>query len=150
MKIEEKMEKMRIILPPPSKSLGSYIPAVKAGSFVYLSGVVPAKNGNIIKGKFGNEFSVESGREVAELCALQLIANLKEAIKDLDRVKQIVRIEGFINSTDSFTEQSKVMNVVSDLFVKVFGEKGKHSRIAVGVSSLPAGAAMEVSLVAEI
>ena len=150
MKIEERMEKMRIILPSPSKSIGNYVTAVKAGSFIYLSGVIPIKNGKIIKGRFGNELTEETGKEIAELCALQLIANLKNAIKDLDRVKQIIRLQGFINSTNDFTEQSKVMNTVSDTFVKVFGDKGKHSRLAIGVNTLPAGAAMEVSLIAEI
>ena len=150
MKIEEKMERARIILPSPSKSIGNYDTAVKAGSFIYLSGVVPSKNGKIIKGKFGNELTVENGKEIAELCTLQLIANLKNAIKDLDRVKQIIRLQGFVNSTNDFTEQSKVMNTVSDTLVKVFGDKGKHSRLAIGVNTLPAGAAMEVSLIAEI
>jgi enamine deaminase RidA (YjgF/YER057c/UK114 family) len=150
MRIEEEMEKQRIILPSPSKSLGSYVTAVKTGSFVYLSGVVPMRNGKVVKGKFGKEFDIENGKEIAELCALQLIASLKSAINDLDRVKQIVQIQGFINSTDKFTEQSKVMNTVSDLFVRVFGEKGKHTRIAIGVNTLPSDAAMEVSLVAEI
>ncbi len=150
MKVEKRLEELRIILPKPSTSLGSYVPAVKAGSFVYLSGVVPVKEGNVEKGKFGRDLTVESGKKIAELCGLQLIANLKEAIGDLDRVKQIVRIEGFVNSTDEFEEQSKVLNVVSDLLVKVFGEKGRHSRIAIGVNSLPLGAAMEVSAIVEI
>ncbi len=150
MKIEKKLEELRIILPSPSKSLGSYVPVVKAGSFVFLSGVVPVKDGNIVKGKFGADLNVENGKEIAELCALQIILNLKSAINDLDRVKQIVRIEGFVNSTDDFTEQSKVLNAVSDLLVKIFGEKGKHSRIAIGVNSLPLGAAIEVSAIFEI
>ncbi len=150
MKIEKKLEELRIILPSPSKSLGSYVPVVKAGSFVFLSGVVPVKDGNIVKGKFGADLNVENGKEIAELCALQIISNLKSAINDLDRVKQIVRIEGFVNSTDDFTEQSKVLNAVSDLLVKIFGEKGKHSRIAIGVNSLPLGAAIEVSAIFEI
>ncbi len=150
MQIEKKLEELRIILPKPSKSLGSYTPFIKAGSFVYLSGVVPIKDGSVEKGKFGADLNLETGRRVAELCGLQLIANLKEAIGDLDRVKQIVRIEGYINSTENFVDQSKVLNVVSDLMVEIFGEKGRHSRIAIGVNSLPLGAAMEVSAIVEI
>jgi enamine deaminase RidA (YjgF/YER057c/UK114 family) len=150
MKIEEQMEKNRIILPKPSKSLGSYVPVVKAGSFVFLSGVVPVKNDKIVSGKFGEEFDEKSGKEIAELCALQIVANLKEAIKDLDRVKQIVKVEGFVNSTEQFSGQSKVMNYVSDLLVRIFGEKGKHARVAVGVNALPGGAALEVSAIFEI
>jgi enamine deaminase RidA (YjgF/YER057c/UK114 family) len=150
MKIEEQMEKNRIILPKPSKSLGSYVPVVKAGSFVFLSGVVPIKNDKIVSGKFGDEFDENSGKEIAELCALQIVANLKDAIKDLDRVKQVVKVEGFVNSTDQFTGQSKVMNYVSDLLVRIFGEKGKHARTAIGVNTLPGGAALEVSAIFEI
>ena len=150
MKIEEQMEKERIILPKPSKSLGSYVPVVKSGSFVYLSGVIPLKGDKVVTGKFGREFDERSGREPAELCALQLIANLKDAIGDLDRVKQIVKIEGFVNSTDDFSAQSKVLNYVSDLLVRIFGDKGKHARIAIGVNSLPLNAALEVSAIVEI
>ncbi len=150
MKIEEHMEKERIILPKPSKSLGSYVPVIKSGSFVYLSGVIPLKGDKVVTGKFGREFDERSGREPAELCALQLIANLKDAIGDLDRVKQIVKIEGFVNSTDDFSAQSKVLNYVSDLLVRIFGDKGKHARIAIGVNSLPLNAALEVSAIVEI
>ncbi len=150
MKIEEQMEKERIILPKPSKSLGSYVPVMKSGSFVYLSGVVPLKGDKVVTGKFGREFDEKSGREPAELCALQLVANLKDAIGNLDRVKQIVRIEGFVNSTDDFSAQSKVLNYVSDLLVRIFGDKGKHARIAIGVNSLPLNAALEVSAIVEI
>lgn len=150
MKIEEQMEKERIILPKPSKSLGSYVPVMKSGSFVYLSGVIPLKGDKVVTGKFGREFDERSGREPAELCALQLVANLKDAIGDLDRVKQIVRIEGFVNSTDDFSAQSKVLNYVSDLLVRIFGDKGKHARIAIGVNSLPLNAALEVSAIVEI
>ncbi len=150
MKIEEQMEKERIILPKPSKSLGSYVPVMKSGSFVYLSGVIPLKGDKVVTGKFGKEFDERSGREPAELCALQLVANLKDAIGDLDRVKQIVKIEGFVNSTDDFSAQSKVLNYVSDLLVRIFGDKGKHARIAIGVNSLPLNAALEVSAIVEI
>ncbi len=150
MKIEEQIEKERIILPKPSKSLGSYVPVMKSGSFVYLSGVIPLKGDKVVTGKFGREFDERSGREPAELCALQLVANLKDAIGDLDRVKQIVRIEGFVNSTDDFSAQSKVLNYVSDLLVRIFGDKGKHARIAIGVNSLPLNAALEVSAIVEI
>ncbi len=150
MKIEEQMEKERIILPKPSKSLGSYVPVMKSGSFVYLSGVIPLKGDKVVTGKFGKEFDERSGREPAELCALQLVANLKDAIGDLDRVKQIVRIEGFVNSTDDFSAQSKILNYVSDLLVRIFGDKGKHARIAIGVNSLPLNAALEVCAIVEI
>ncbi len=150
MNVEKKIKELRMVLPRPSTSLGSYVPYVETEKFVYLSGVVPMKDGKVKEGKFGMSLNADNGKEIAELCALQLIANLKEAVEDLDRVKRIVRIEGYINSTEEFTEQSKILNVVSDLMVKVFGEKGKHSRIAIGVNSLPLGAAMEVSAIVEI
>ena len=150
MYIEKHLEELRIILPTPSKSLGSYVPAIVAGSFVYISGVVPIHNGNVVAGKFGKNFNLENGKKIAELCALELISNLKETIKNLDRVKQIVMLKGFINSTDQFTGQSKVMNVVSDVMTKIFDKRGRHSRIAIGVNSLPLDAVMEVSAVAEI
>jgi enamine deaminase RidA (YjgF/YER057c/UK114 family) len=152
MTVEKRLEELRIILPPPSESLGSYVPAILARNIVYLSGVVPLRNKKVIAGKFGKDFNLGNGKEIAELCALQLISNLKEAIGDLDKVKQIVKIEGFINSTAEFTEQSKVMNVLSDFIAKIFDNngKGKHSRTAIGVISLPVGASMEVSAIVEL
>jgi len=150
--VEKRLEELKIVLPPPSESLGSYIPAILTRNIVYLSGVVPVRNKRVIAGKFGKDFNLENGKEVAELCALQLISNLKKAIGDLSKVKQIVKIEGFINSTAEFTEQSRVMNIVSDFVAKIFdnNEKGKHSRIAIGVISLPLGAAMEISAIVEL
>ncbi|MEA3312891.1 MAG: RidA family protein [Caldisericota bacterium] len=152
MTVEKRLEDLRIILPPPSENLGSYAPAILTRNIVYLSGIVPVRNKKIIAGKFGKDFNLENGKEIAELCALQLISNLKKAIGNLDKVKQIVKIEGFINSTAEFTEQSRVMNVVSNFVATIFNnnEKGKHSRTAIGVISLPVGAAMEISTIVEL
>lgn len=152
MTVEKRLEELGIILPPPSESLESYVPAILSGNIVYLSGVVPARNKKVVTGKFGKDLNFENGKSIAELCALQLISNLKKTIGDLDKVKQIVKIEGFINSTAEFTEQSKVMNVVSDFVAKIFdnNEKSKHSRTAIGVISLPIGAAMEISAIVEL
>ncbi len=152
MTVEKRLEELGIILPPPSESLGSYVPAIFVENVVYLSGVVPVRNKKVVTGKFGKDLNFENGKDIAELCALQLISNLKKVIGDLDKVKQIVKIEGFINSTAEFTEQSRVMNVVSDFVATIFNnnEKGKHSRTAIGVVSLPVGAAMEISAIVEL
>ena len=132
-------------------AIANYVPAVRSGNLVFLAGqIARGTDGKFRAGKVGRELSEAQGADVARTCALQLIAVLKAEVGDLARVKRIVKVTGFVNCTDEFTAQPKVINGASDLFVAVFGEKGRHARAAVGVSSLPAGAPVEIELVAEL
>ena len=150
MKVEKTLQELGLELPEPSKPIGSYVPWVISGNLLFISGTIPSQNGVPRTGKFGDSLKLEDAEKLGKIVALTLIANTKDAIKDLDKVKRIVEIEGFVNSTPDFIDQPKVINEVSNLLVKIFGEKGKHSRIAIGVNSLPLGAAIEVSAIIEI
>lgn len=149
MEIEERLKTLGITLPEPSKSLGFYVPIVRSGNLLFMSGIIPIKNGNVITGKFGYDLKIDDAETPATAVVLAIISNLKNELKDLDKVNRIIKIEGFVNSTLDFKDQPKVLNAVSELLVKVFGEKGKHSRTAIGVSSLPMGACLEVSSIFE-
>jgi len=151
MSFDEKLKKLGIELPVPSKPVASYVPALTIDNFIYVSGQLPIKNGKLIfKGKLGKELSVEDGYKVAEICAINILAQLKAKLGTLDKIEQIIKVEGYVASVPEFTEHSKVINGASDLFLKIFGEKGKHTRIAVGMASLPLNAPVEISLVAKI
>jgi enamine deaminase RidA (YjgF/YER057c/UK114 family) len=150
MKVEKTLQELGLELPEPSKPIGSYVPWIISGNLLFISGTIPSQNGVPRTGKFGDNLKLEDAEKLGKIVALTLIANTKDAIKDLDKVKRIVEIEGFVNSTPDFIDQPKVINEVSNLLVKIFGEKGKHSRIAIGVNSLPLGAAIEVSAIIEI
>lgn len=143
--IEEKIKELGFTLSEPTVPIASYIPFLKVKNLVFLSGVISDK-----RGKLGKELSVEEGYKESEKCLIKLLSNLKALINDLDKVKQIVRVEGFVNSTEDFSEQPKVINGASDLLVKIFGERGKHTRIAVGVSNLPLNSAVEISMIVEV
>jgi len=151
-RIEDRLRELEIELPEPSKPGANYVPAVRSGNLVFLTGQLSQWNGERrFIGKLGREFGVEEGRQAARLCALNLIAHLKEALGgDLDRVARCVRLAGYVNSTPDFTGQSQVMNGASDVFVEVFGERGRHARMAVGVSALPYDVAVEVEGVFEV
>ncbi|HKC24576.1 MAG TPA: RidA family protein [Thermoanaerobaculia bacterium] len=151
-RIEDRLRELEIELPEPSKPGANYVPAVRSGNLVFLTGQLSQWNGERrFIGKLGHEFGVEEGRQAARLCALNLIAHLKEALGgDLDRVARCVRLAGYVNSTPDFTGQSQVMNGASDVFVEVFGERGRHARMAVGVSALPYDVAVEVEGVFEV
>ncbi|MCD6514400.1 MAG: RidA family protein [Candidatus Odinarchaeota archaeon] len=151
MSFDEKLKKLGIELPVPSKPVASYVPALTIDNFIYVSGQLPIKNGKLIfKGKLGKELSVEDGYKAAEICAINILAQLKAKLGTLDKIEQIIKVEGYVASVPEFTEHSKVINGASDLFLKIFGEKGKHTRIAVGMASLPLNAPVEISLVAKI
>ncbi|MHA1470028.1 MAG: RidA family protein [Candidatus Asgardarchaeia archaeon] len=142
---------MRNRIACPSKPVASYVPALTIDNFIYVSGQLPIKNGKLIfKGKLGKELSVEDGYKAAEICAINILAQLKAKLGTLDKIEQIIKVEGYVASVLEFTEHSKVINGASDLFLKIFGEKGKHPRIAVGMASLPLNAPVEISLVAKI
>jgi len=151
-KIDARLAELGITLPEPAKPVANYVGFVVTGSLVFTAGQVPLKDGKMAYvGKLGQDLSVEEGQASARLCAINVIAQLKAACGgDLDRVKRIVRLGGFVNSTPDFTDQPKVINGASDLMVEVFGEAGKHARTALSAGSLPVGVATEVECVAEI
>ena len=150
--IDARLEELGIELPQAAAAVANYVPYVVTGNMVFVSGQVTIDNGELkYQGKLGSDLSVEQGQEAARLCALNIIAQLKEACGgDLDRVRRIVKLGGFVNSTPDFKDQPKVINGASDLMVEVFGDKGRHARAAVSAGALPAGVAVEVDAIAEI
>ncbi len=150
MTIEEKISELGLSLPAPSKALGSYSPCVVSKEYLFISGIVPVISGAVFSGKFGEKLSIENAKEPATAIVLTMLSNMKAALGNLENISRIVRIEGFINSTADFSDQPKVLNEVSELLVKILSDKGIHSRIAIGVSSLPLNACMEVSAIVEI
>jgi len=149
--IEEKLKSLNITLPNPPKPAGAYVPVVKSDHTVYVSGQIPIENGKVtFKGKVPNDQSLEQAQKAAILCVVNALAQLKAELGSLDKISKIIRVSGFVNSDPDFTDQAKVINSVSDLLYEIFGEKGKHSRIAVGVASLPLGATVEIDMIVEI
>lgn len=148
---EQKLAELGLTLPPVSRPVANYVPAVRTGHLLYLAGQISRDaQGQTIAGKLGRDVTVEQGAEAARRCALAMLALLKSELGELSRVKRIVRVGGFVNSGPGFNQQAAVMNGCSDLLVAVFGEAGKHARTSVGVAELPADAAVETDLVAEI
>jgi enamine deaminase RidA (YjgF/YER057c/UK114 family) len=148
---EENLARLGLTLPAVPPAIANYVPAVRSGNLVFLAGqIARGADGKFIAGKVGRDLTEAEAAEVARTCALQLIAALKAEVGDLSRVKRIVRVGGFVNCTEDFTRQPAVVNGASDLLVAVFGERGRHARAAVGVAALPAGAPVEVELVAEV
>ena len=151
-RIEAQLKNLKIELPNAASPLANYVPAVRTGNLLVVSGQVCQWNGERrYVGKLGAEISLEDGKAAARLCALNLLAQAKRALEgDLDRVRRVVRLGGFVNAVPGFTEQPQVVNGASDLMVEVFGEAGRHARAAVGVGSLPGGVAVEVEAVFEV
>ena len=151
-RIDARLESLGIELPSPSAPGATYVPFVRAGGLLFLTGQLSQWNGQRkFLGKLGREFDVAQGQQAARLCALNLIAHAREALEgDLDRVLRWVRIAGYVNSYPEFSAQSQVINGASDLVVEVFGEAGKHTRLAIGVASLPYGVAVEVEALLEV
>lgn len=140
-----------IELSKASAPVANYVPAARSGNLVFLAGAIAKdSNGSFIKGKIGQDLTVEEGYEVARKVGVALLGSLLSEIGDLDKVVRIVKVEGFVNCGPEFEKQSLVINGASDLLVQVFGDKGKHARFAVGVSSLPFGAPVEISAIVEI
>jgi enamine deaminase RidA (YjgF/YER057c/UK114 family) len=150
--VEKKLAAMNIILPQSVLPAANYIPYTVTGNLVFISGQLPMKDGKPQDiGKVGREFTIEQAQGTARLCGINILSHLKAACGgNLDRVKRCVRMGIFVNSTETFTDQPKVANGVSDMMVEIFGEAGKHSRFAVGVSQLPLGVAVEVDATFEI
>ena len=151
MGIEDNLKKLNIRLPEAPDPVGSYVAAKIAGNLINISGQVSFdNNGKLIKGKVGQELNLEQAKEAARFCGLNILSQLKKICDgDLEKVKGCVKITGFVNSIDTFVDQPKVINGVSDLISNVFEDKGKHARAAVSVNSLPLGAAVEVEAIFE-
>ena len=149
--IEEQLKRKGIELPEPPKPAGVYLPAVTVRNLVFVAGQIPSVKGVLrYKGKLVKDITLEDGYQAARICALNALSVLKSELGTLDRVVRIVRVGGFVNCTDDFADQSKVINGASDLLIEVFGDAGKHARVAVGTNALPLGAAVEVEILAEI
>lgn len=150
--IETRLTELGITLPQAAAPAANYVPYVKTGNLVVISGQITLENGELkYVGRVGQDFSTEEAYEAAKLCGLNLIAQLKAACDgDLERVKRVVRLGGFVNCTSEFTDQPKVINGASDLMAEVFGDIGVHARAAVGVNSLPLGVAVEVEGMFEV
>jgi enamine deaminase RidA (YjgF/YER057c/UK114 family) len=150
--VEARLKTLQVELPQPSQPGANYVPFVRVGSLVFLTGQLSQWNGERrFVGKLGRDFGVPEGQQAARLCALNLLAHLRVAVDgDLDRVARTVRLAGYINSTPDFVGQSQVMNGASDLFVDVLGDAGRHARMAVGVSALPYDVAVEVEGIFEV
>lgn len=149
-RIDDRLRELGITLPPARAPMANYVPARRVGNLIYTAGQVSGTAEREIKGKLGQELSLEQGREAARVCALNCLAALLTVVDSLDAVKQLVRVGAFVNSAAGFNQQPAVANGASDLFVEVFGEAGRHARTAVGVNELPAGFAVEVELVVEV
>tara|TARA_Y100001970_G_scaffold84209_1_gene106305 strand:+ start:965 stop:1420 length:456 start_codon:yes stop_codon:yes gene_type:complete len=151
MSAEENLKKLNINLPKAPDPVGAYVASKIIGNLIFISGQLPLDNeGKLIKGKIGKDLSLEQGQESAKLCALNLLSQLKKKCDSLDKVKGCVKITGYVNSVDNFVDQPKVINGASDLISKIFGDKGKHTRAAVSVNSLPLGASVEVEGIFEL
>ena len=147
--IEDKIKALGIELPEPPTPAGSYIPAVKTGNLLFISGQIPMENGKVLfTGKVSNE-NIETAQKSAKMCAINLLAQMKRELGDLDKVTRIVRLSGFVNSDPEFYQHPKVINAASDLFFEIFGDKGKHSRIAMGVACLPLNSMTEIDAIIE-
>ena len=152
MTIENNIKKLNINLPGAPDPVGSYVATKVVGKLLYVSGQVSIdEKGEFIKGKIGKELNLDEGYEAAKRCALNIISQTKKACNnDLSKIKSCIKLTGYVNSTDNFTDQPKVINGASDLISSVFGEIGKHTRAAVSVNSLPLGVAVEVDAIFEL
>jgi enamine deaminase RidA (YjgF/YER057c/UK114 family) len=150
--IEAKIASLGITLPTPASPIANYVPFVRSGNLLIVSGQLCFGNDGklVAKGQLGASVSVEDGQKAGRTCAVNLLAQIKGALGELDQVVRVVRLGGFINSAPGFTDGPKVMNGASDLMVEVFGNKGRHARTTVGVSALPADAAIEVEGIFEV
>ena len=152
MDFDSKLKELNIDLPKAADPVGSYVATKITGKLLYISGQISMnENGELIKGKLGNELNTEAGYNAAKRCALNIIAQAKKACaNDLSKIKSCIKLTGFVNSTDEFIEQPKVINGASDLIVSVFGNYGMHTRAAVSTNTLPLGVAVEVDAIFEL
>ena len=148
----EKLKELNIQLPNAPDPVGAYVAFKKIGTLLYISGQLPiSKDGKMIKGKIGKDLTLEDGQKASKLCVINILAQVKKALNgDLNKVKNCVKITGFVNSTDDFKDQPKVINPASETLSTVFGDNGKHTRAAISANSLPLGAAVEIDSIFEI
>lgn len=150
MRIELELEKMGFVLPTP-KPLAAYVPAVRTGNLVYTAGQGPNIDGKaLFTGKLGRELTEEQGYRAAQICVVNCLACVKALIGDLDKIERVVKVLGFVASVDGFTRQPWVMNGASELLVKLFGDKGKHARSAIGTNQLPLDIPVEVEIIVQV
>jgi enamine deaminase RidA (YjgF/YER057c/UK114 family) len=148
---EQRLEELGIRLPDPATPLAAYVPTVRTGNLVYVSGQVPMVDGKPLHvGRLGADLALEQGVEAAERCAINVLAALKGELGELSRIRRIVKLTGFVASAPDFNDQPKVVNGASELFVKVFGDAGKHARSAIGMAALPLGVPVEVEAIVEV
>ena len=152
MNFNEKIKELKIELPEAKAPVGAYVATKISGNMLFISGQISiSANGDLIKGKLGRELKTEDGYEAAKRCGLSIIAQVKKACNDdLSKIKSCIKLTGFVNSTEVFTEQPKVINGASDLIVSVFGDAGMHTRAAVSTNSLPLGVSVEVDAIFEL
>jgi enamine deaminase RidA (YjgF/YER057c/UK114 family) len=148
--IEARLAELGITLPTPAKPVANYVPAVQTGNILFVSGQVSRAADVDYSGKLGLNVDIETGAKAARICAINLLAQVKAHVGDLDRLVRVVKLTGFVNSTLEFGDHPKVVNGASDLMVEVLGDRGRHARSAVGVAALPFGVAVEVEAIFEI
>ena len=148
MNYEEKLSALGLQLPEPPKPVATYVPAVRTGNLLFLSGVLPMRNGQLAyAGKLGRELSVPEGVEAAKVAILNALAIAKQEMGSLDRITRVVKVVGPVASAEGFTDQPQVLNGASDLLVAIFGEAGRHARVATGAAELPRRAAVEIEVI---
>ena len=151
LRIELKLKELGIVLPEPAKPVAAYISAKQTGKLVFTAGQLPMVQGELIsKGLLGQDVEIEEANKAARICTLNALAAIKGVIGDLDRIKQIIRVVGYVASVPSFTQQPAVVNGASELLLEIFGENGKHARSAVGMAVLPLNASVEIELTVEV
>jgi len=151
MSFDDKLKQLGIELPPPPKPVATYVPAVQAGDLLFVSGVLPFQDGTLtIEGKLGRDLTVEQGYEAARIAVLNALAIVRSQVGALSRVKQIVKLVGYVASAEGFVQQPAVINGASDLLVKLFGEAGRHARVAVGAAQLPLNAPVELEIILQV
>ena len=152
MTFDDKIKELDISLPDAKDPVGAYVATKITGNLIFISGQISiSSNGDLIKGKIGKDLSTDEGYKAAERCGLSIVAQLKKACNgDLSKIKSCIKLTGFVNSTDDFTEQPKVINGASDLITSIFGEAGMHTRAAVSTNSLPLGVSVEVDAIFEL
>jgi enamine deaminase RidA (YjgF/YER057c/UK114 family) len=150
MSVQDKLKELGITLPPVSTPAAAYVPFVRTGNLVFVSGHIAKKDGKAWVGQFGKNMTTEQGKAAARAIAIDLMGTLQAAVGDLEKVKRIVKVMSLVNSTPDFTEQHLVTNGASELFGQVFGDKGAHARSAFGVAQIPMGACVEIELIAEV
>lgn len=151
MSFEQALAQLGIILPAPPKPVATYVPVVRAGNLLFLSGVIPFRDGKLaVEGKLGKDLTVEQGYEASRIALLNALAIVRSEIGTLDRVRKLVRMVGYVASAEGFIQQPAVINGASDLLVKIFGDAGRHARVALGAAELPLNAPVELELIVEV